>query len=122
MARRPSVSAPEPDRSASDRGEPSSDRGEPFPEGLTHLYTLRDGHRVLVRPVQPSDRAQLAAGYAELSAAARRARFGSAPTELSDRQIDQLVDLDYDDRLAIGAVAVDEPGEPGVGVARYARC
>jgi GNAT superfamily N-acetyltransferase len=61
------------------------------------------------------------ARYDELSPAARRARFGSAPDQLTSRELDQLLDLDYDDRFALAALVVDEAGERGVGVARYAR-
>ena len=82
---------------------------------------LDNGRQILVRPLLPSDREELAVRYTELSPAARRSRFGSAPDQLSPRQLDQLVDLDFDDRFALAAVAVDEDGEPGVGVARYAR-
>jgi GNAT superfamily N-acetyltransferase len=67
-----------------------------------------------------SDRERLAAGYEELSLAARRARFGSPPDQLSSRELDHLLDLDYDDRFALAALVVDESGERGVGVARYA--
>jgi GNAT superfamily N-acetyltransferase len=87
----------------------------------TQVHTLSDGRPILVRPVVPADREQLADGYAALSPMARRARFGAAPDRLSPGQLDQLVDLDYDDRFAIAAVALDEPGEPGLGVARYVR-
>lgn len=88
----------------------------------TWIHTVRDGQRVLVRPVVPTDRAELARGYETLSPASRRARFGAAPEHLSAGRLDQLVDLDDDNRFAIAAVAVDEPGQPGVGVARYVRC
>lgn len=89
--------------------------------GSPRLHTLRDGHRILVRPVVASDRAELAEGYETLSPIARRARFGAAPDHLSASRLDQLVDLDYDDRFALAAVAVDDPGRPGLGVARYVR-
>jgi GNAT superfamily N-acetyltransferase len=86
-----------------------------------HRRSLRDGASILVRPLAPSDRAQLALRYAQLSPASRRSRFGSAPDELSPRRLDLLVDVDSDDRVALAAIAVDEPGQPGIGVARYAR-
>jgi len=100
--------------------EPSP-RTAPGPTEPAHLRLLRDGHRILIRPLLASDREELAAGYAELSPASRRSRFGSAPDRLTPAQLDELFDLDYDERFALAALAVDEPGEPGVGVARYAR-
>ncbi len=92
------------------------------PAALAHVRTLADGERILIRPLERTDREQLAARYEALSPAARRARFGSAPDHLSAGRLDELLDLDYDNRFALAALAVDEPLEPGVGVARYARC
>lgn len=74
-----------------------------------------------MRRLLPSDRDELARRYAELSDAARRARFGAPSSSLSPQLLDHLVDLDFDDRYALAAIALDEPGTPGVGVARYAR-
>lgn len=91
------------------------------PGGSPRLHTLRDGGRILVRPVVPADREQLARGYAALSPSSRRGRFGAAPDHLPADWLDRLVDLDDDDRYAVGASAVDEPGGPGLGIARYAR-
>ncbi|MGD9997513.1 MAG: N-acetyltransferase family protein [Ilumatobacteraceae bacterium] len=68
-----------------------------------------------------SDREQLALRYAELSPKSRRSRFGSAPDELSEQRLDQLIDVDSSDRVALAAIAIDEPGQPGIGVARFAR-
>lgn len=85
------------------------------------MHTLADGERILVRPLVADDREQLATRYAELSVTARHSRFGTSSERLSERGLDRLLDLDYDDRCALAAIAVDEPGEPGIGVARYAR-
>ena len=46
---------------------------------------------------------------------------GAAPDRLPADWLDRLVDLDDDGRYAVGALAVDEPGQPGLGIARYAR-
>lgn len=91
------------------------------PGAPDRVCTLRDGARILLRRVLPSDRDELAAGYALLEPSSRRSRFGVAPDQLSPSQLDALVDLDFDDRFALAAIALDEPGHPGVGVARYAR-
>jgi GNAT superfamily N-acetyltransferase len=85
------------------------------------VHRSRDGRRIVVRPLLATDRDELASRYDELSAAARRARFGSAPDRLGARELDQLLDLDYDDRFALAAVVEDAAGERGVGVARYVR-
>lgn len=87
----------------------------------TRMLTLRDGSRLLVRPLLYSDRAEIVAGYEQLSDESRRLRFFTAGDHLSARELDYLVNLDYDDRFAWAAFLPDEPGAPGVGVARYIR-
>lgn len=96
---------------------PGGETGDP---GET-VHTLRDGGRVLVRALRFSDGPEMAAQYEELSAESRRLRFFNAPEHLSGRLLDYLVDLDGVNRFALGARMIDEPGQPGVGVARYAR-
>lgn len=85
------------------------------------VHTLRDGGRILVRALRPTDGPEIAAQYEELSAPARRLRFFNAPEHLSGPLLDYLVDIDGDNRFALGARMLDEPGQPGVGVARYVR-
>lgn len=85
------------------------------------VISLSDGGRVLVRGLLASDREELAERYLELSPEARRLRFFNAPDHLSTRLLDYLVDVDGIDRCALVAVAVDDDGTPGVGIARYAR-
>ena len=94
------------------------DDGSAHPE---EIVTLPDGGRILVRHLLPSDRDELAERYLQLSPAARRLRFFNSPDHLSERLLDYLVDLDYSDRSAVVAQALDAEGTPGVGIARYAR-
>ncbi len=93
--------------------DPSPSNGE--------VVTLPDGGRILVRHLQPSDRAELAQRYLELSPEARRLRFFNAPGHLSERLLDYLMDVDVPNRSALVAFALDDDGAPGVGIARYAR-
>jgi GNAT superfamily N-acetyltransferase len=90
--------------------------------GAPEVHTVRDGRRILVRPLVESDRDALAAGFERLSAESRRRRFFNAPEHLTAPVLDYLTHLDYDNHYAIGAIAIDEPGQPGVGVARWVRC
>ncbi|HEX2849483.1 MAG TPA: GNAT family N-acetyltransferase [Acidimicrobiales bacterium] len=90
-------------------------------EEKSRIYTLRDGSRLLVRPLLASDRASLGIGYEQMSEGSRRRRFFAAGAHLSERELDYLLDLDYDDRYAFAAFALDDDGAPGVGVARYIR-
>lgn len=90
-------------------------------EPEAEVVTLADGGRILVRPLVPTDRDELAQRYLELSPEARRLRFFNAPNHLSTRLLDYLMDVDGLERCALVAVAIDEDGAPGVGLARYSR-
>jgi GNAT superfamily N-acetyltransferase len=85
------------------------------------IHELADHSRVLVRPLLHKDRHQLAIGYERLSTEARRLRFFTAPSRLSDADLEYLTNLDYHDHFAWAAFAIDERGQPGIGVARYIR-
>jgi GNAT superfamily N-acetyltransferase len=90
-------------------------------EPEAEVVTLADGGRILVRPLVPADRDELAQRYLELSPKARRLRFFNAPGHLSPRLLDYLMAVDGVERCALVAVAIDEDGAPGVGLARYSR-
>jgi GNAT superfamily N-acetyltransferase len=92
-----------------------------MPVSVGSIHELADHSRVLVRPLQLSDRHELAIGYEHLSAEARRLRFFTAPSRLSDADLEYLTNLDYHDHFAWAAFAIDERGQPGIGVARYIR-
>jgi RimJ/RimL family protein N-acetyltransferase len=82
---------------------------------------LKDGRRVRIRPLVPQDRPAIAAGLDRMSDRSRYYRFHRAVDHLTDAELDQLADVDQHRHVAWGAVAVDEPGRPGVGVARFVR-
>ena len=81
--------------------------------------TLRDGARVRLRPIAPGDKPLLAASFEQLSEESRYRRFFTAKNELSEAELDYLVDVDHSDHEAI--VAVDAASGNVVGVARYIR-
>ena len=81
--------------------------------------TLRDGARVRLRPIAPGDKPLLAASFEQLSEESRYRRFFTAKNELSEADLDYLVDVDHSDHEAI--VAVDPASGNVVGVARYIR-
>ena len=81
---------------------------------------LRDGSRVVVRPVHPDDRALLLAGFERLGPESRHRRFLAAMTELSGDFVTYLTDVDHHDHEALAAIDL-ETGD-GVGVARFVRC
>jgi GNAT superfamily N-acetyltransferase len=85
------------------------------------VHQLGDGTQILIRPLTVDDREELRARYLNLSPNSRRLRFVSAPERLSERLLDHLLDVDFDQRCAVVAALADEPDAPGVGIARYAR-
>ncbi len=80
---------------------------------------LRDGARVLVRPLQPDDKGLLAAGFDRLSPESRYLRFFGAKKRLSPDELQDLTEIDHTDHEALGAL--DPATGLGVGVARFIR-
>jgi RimJ/RimL family protein N-acetyltransferase len=83
----------------------------------TPCLTLHDGRVVEARPLEPRDRAGLAAAVRRLSDETRYLRFASPKPELTERELDFLFDVDHHSREAI--LAVDPSTGHGVGVVRY---
>ena len=82
---------------------------------------LKDGTRVLFRPIAPEDKDALRAGFARLSPESRYRRFFRHLDHLSDEQLRYLTEIDYVNHFAWLAFAVDLPGSPGLGVGRWIR-
>jgi GNAT superfamily N-acetyltransferase len=88
---------------------------------LAFRALLNDGRRVRVRPVIPADRVSMAAGFTRMSARSRYLRFHSHVSQLSESRLRYLSEIDFREHVAWVALAIDEPGSPGVGVARFVR-
>lgn len=84
-------------------------------------FRLRDGTRVLVRPIRPEDRDRLQAGVRQLSPASRYHRFHAAVAELSPDELRDLTEVDHVNHLAWIALDPTLPEQPAVGVARCIR-
>jgi GNAT superfamily N-acetyltransferase len=80
---------------------------------------LRDGQEILIRPIKPEDRDELAEGMRRLSPESRYRRFFTPTSELSSAQLTYLTDVDHSDHEAL--VAVEPTTGHGIGVARYVR-
>jgi RimJ/RimL family protein N-acetyltransferase len=80
---------------------------------------LRDGEQILVRPIRPEDRAELAAGMERLSPESRYRRFFTPTSQLSASQLSYLTEVDHHDHEAL--VAVQPETGYGIGVARFVR-
>ena len=92
-----------------------------FVERRTIEAHLADGTRVRIRPIEPGDKQALADGFDRMSPESRYRRFMSPIDELTPDMLRHLTEVDHVDHFAWIAFAIDEPGEPGVGVARYVR-
>ncbi len=82
---------------------------------------LDDGTRVLFRPIRPTDKERLRAGFERLSPTSRYLRFFRHIDHLSEEQLRYLSEVDFENHFAWMAVLADTPGEPGVGVGRWIR-
>jgi len=98
------------------------DRPSPDPETEAAIRgLLRDGTPVLLRPIEPDDKARLLEGLRGLSPRTRFLRFGQDRSDLGPRELAYLTEVDGEDHAAWVAVDPTRPGQPGLGVARYVR-
>ncbi len=98
-------------------------RRDHFDASYQETACLRDGRRVLLRALRPSDRELLRRGFERLSPHTRYLRFFSAHEELTEEKLDSLVSVDGRERFALGARLLGKDGTEGegVGLARFAR-
>ncbi len=92
-----------------------------FVQNHTRAVSLRDGTRICLRPIAPTDKQNISDGLARLSPESRYRRFMAAMDHLSDERLSYLTEIDYDNHFAWAAFALEEVGEPGIAVARYVR-
>jgi RimJ/RimL family protein N-acetyltransferase len=83
-------------------------------------HTLRDGTRVLLRPIEPADKDRLTVALGRLSEETIRRRFLAAKPRFSTRELRYLTEIDGRDHIAIVAVLADDP-ESIIAVARCVR-
>jgi len=86
---------------------------------MDDLVILRDGRSVLIRPIQPSDKAAMVAAFERLGEDSRYRRFFSPISHLSEAQLVYLTEVDHFQHEAL--VATQPESGAGVGVARYIR-
>ncbi len=84
------------------------------------MTELRDGTRVLLRPIRPDDAPRLQALHARLSPQSVYLRWLSAHPVLTDEEAANLSQLDYRDRMAYVAILPEASPDEIMGVARYA--
>jgi GNAT superfamily N-acetyltransferase len=81
--------------------------------------TLRDGSRIVVRPVVPEDRPLFVEGWERFGETSRQRRFMGVKQRLTLDDLAFFTELDHDDHEALGAL--DAATGNGLGVARYVR-
>jgi GNAT superfamily N-acetyltransferase len=72
-------------------------------------HVLRNGLRVHIRPIRPSDKGALALGLTRLSEASRYRRFLSPKPRFSSAELRYLTEVDGHDHVALVAVLADDP-------------
>jgi acetyltransferase len=78
----------------------------PYPRELEETVALRDGSRVLMRPIRPEDEPAHQALFASLAPEDVRFRFFNMVREMPHSQMARYTQIDYDRELAFVAVAV----------------
>lgn len=87
-----------------------------FGPGYVEELALRDGTRVRLRAIVPSDKERLVAGLARLSPQSRYLRFFTDKERLTEAELRYLTELDGERHFAIGASRVDADGHEGEGL------
>ena len=90
-------------------------RKKPIVDGVEHL--LKDGDRVLIRAIEPRDKAELAAGLTKLSDLTVRRRFLAPKTHFTRAELRYLTEVDGHDHAAfVAEVLNDRERRDGFGV------
>ena len=82
------------------------------------ILRLRDGTELAVRPIGPDDKAGILAAFHRMSPESRYRRFFFPLTDLSERDLRYLTEIDHHDHEALAAI---DPETGIVGVARFVR-
>jgi len=88
-----------------------------YPAALVRQVVLRDGRRVLLRPVLPGDAAELGEAIRTADADTLRRRFLGGAPRITSALLAYLTTVDYVRRLAL--VAIDPVTQRGVAIGRY---
>jgi acetyltransferase len=93
----------------------------PYPKSLERELQLRDGTRLVLRPIRPEDAEAEQRFIARLSRQTLYMRFHAPVRELSVEKLIRFTQIDYDREMAF--VAVDRESESGEirAIARYTR-
>src|SRR5438046_1328851 len=81
---------------------------------------LRDGSSIRIRAIRPDDKQRLVDHFNRLSARSVYFRFFRSKKRLTDEELAQFTELDFDDQVALVATLGQGDEETIIGVGRYA--
>jgi RimJ/RimL family protein N-acetyltransferase len=84
------------------------------------VHTLPDGTRILIRPIEPADKARLSVALSRLSRQTIYRRFLAAKPRLTTAELRYLTEVDGRDHIALVATLTSDP-DSIVAVARCVR-
>jgi len=90
-----------------------------YPKQLEKYDTLRDGTEIFFRPVKPTDESALADMLYSLSEESVQKRYMSRTVAFPHKDVQQLVNIDYLNDLAIVGVVPSVSGEEIVAIGQY---
>lgn len=92
-----------------------------YPAEFERTWQTADGTRVAIRPLRPDDLEREVTFVEGLSPETRRLRLQHMARGVNREDLKRILDLDYCDRLALGALVPADTCETLIGVSRYAR-
>jgi len=90
-----------------------------YPEELESYKTLRDGTEIFFRPIKPSDEPAVSEMLYSLSETSVRHRYMTQTMAFPHRDVQHIVNVDYQNNLAIVGVVPGVSGDEIVGIAQY---
>lgn len=90
-----------------------------FPKQYEKVEKMRDGTKVLLRPMKHTDDKLWVELYNSLSAMSKYYRFFTSHRQPTPEMINQYVHIDYVNNFAIVAILTEQGKERMLGVARY---
>ena len=100
---------------------PPSDLPPGYPADLERTWLAADGSAVRIRPQRPEDLDREVRFIEGLSEQTLYLRVQYSSRQVSQQDLSRLLDLDYNDRMAVAALVGSGPDEAFIGVSRYAR-
>lgn len=93
-----------------------------YDKQYSEIVELRDGSKVRIRLIRGSDKAALAKGFEQLTAASRYDRFMGHKTTLTEEDLVYFTEVDGFDHFALAVFSAnDAEDEEPIGTARFVR-